>query len=48
MDAYCYRTGQDPNGVAFFSSDDRQLVGQSTPRGLGLEDGDTIRVMQLW
>ena len=50
MDAYCFRAGIDPNSVTFFKADeagqpDLQLNGGQTPQEVGLEDGDTIRVI---
>ena len=52
MDAYCFRAGIDPHSVAFFKADEAgqpelQLTGGQTPQEVGLDDGDTIRVITV-
>ena len=52
MDAYCFRANIDPHTVAFFKADEAgqpelQLAGAQTPQEVGLDDGDTIRVITV-
>ena len=46
MVAYTSRLSLEPDACAFFFND-AQVAGASTPRSLGMEDGDRITVVHL-